>query len=177
MSIEINEDIRAIFYIAWHDSDWMGAVSDGAQGPWATYRFRYYRDAKAFDSEDVKSWYDLKPPPGATECTVDALISAFDGMIALANAQLPGGKVYRLIRGEHSLEEFADMFTQLPFVRTQVVGLSDCRETMHRRDGRVTIALLHKKTGKSASADGPENEIAQVRMKALERLVREFGGA
>lgn len=58
--MEINEKdyLLGIWFVGWGTGDWMAAIKRG-DGPefQLQYRFRYYEDQKAFDSDDRKSWY------------------------------------------------------------------------------------------------------------------------
>ena len=57
-------------------SDWMGRIFK-FDGAWcAVYRFRYYKDAKAFGSTDEKQWYSVQGPDDSAE-TLAALRGSF----------------------------------------------------------------------------------------------------
>ena len=61
MSIELTEKIVGIWFVDLdNESDWLGAMERTDEGYQVTYRFRYYVDDKAHDSDDKKSedWDD-----------------------------------------------------------------------------------------------------------------------
>jgi hypothetical protein len=75
MAIEIDEKIVAIWYLrTLPDQDWMAGLRElePNQKYSFTYRFRYYKDDKAFDSKDVKNWYE-----GTVNSTRNEAIEAF----------------------------------------------------------------------------------------------------
>ncbi len=75
--------VEAVWYVAWTDKDWMAMVyRDTPEAPWrATYRFRYYRDSEAFQSDDEKSIYDVKGT-NASDDTRARLCGGFDRVMA-----------------------------------------------------------------------------------------------
>ena len=60
--IELNSDcwVYGFWYVDGDDKNWLACLSK-RDGSWRLdYRFRYYRDDKAHDSDDKKSWYTGK---------------------------------------------------------------------------------------------------------------------
>lgn len=52
------------YYIGNDSGNWMGSLFREDDGPWRfEHRFRYYKDNKAFDSEDTKNWYTMTAKP------------------------------------------------------------------------------------------------------------------
>lgn len=63
--------------------DWLGAAWKDAEGPWhVTYRFRYYRDDKVWDSLDEKNWYEATAEGKSKEEVVDLLRKMADMLVA-----------------------------------------------------------------------------------------------
>jgi hypothetical protein len=56
--------VDSIWYISDKETgDWMGCIYRQDDGPWVfRYRFRYYKDHKAFESDDEKHWYSYTSP-------------------------------------------------------------------------------------------------------------------
>jgi hypothetical protein len=55
------------------DADWMGRMVRD-KGQWRfEYRFRYYKDDKAFDSKDVKNWYAFAAKEPGDEGAINLL--------------------------------------------------------------------------------------------------------
>ena len=55
--------IYGIWSVAGDKKDWLGQLYRDIDNPngWEfLYRFRYHKDDKAFDSDDVKNWYKMK---------------------------------------------------------------------------------------------------------------------
>jgi hypothetical protein len=58
MSIEVNERTVGFWFVTIPNGDWMAGLQalDGGRFK-LQYRFRYYKDSKAFGSDDKKNWY------------------------------------------------------------------------------------------------------------------------
>lgn len=55
--------VDSIYFVSDGDRDFMATIKKADGEPWLMeYRFRYYVDDKAFDSEDVKNWYTVNTP-------------------------------------------------------------------------------------------------------------------
>lgn len=71
-AIEIRKENTYIGY--WHgefsNGDFFGIAWKEPNGSWQIkYRFRYYKDHKVFDSDDIKNWYHMWTKDGsAVEC-------------------------------------------------------------------------------------------------------------
>jgi len=48
-----------VWWVAWTGGDWMACVWRDDKEEHLQYRFRYYADDKAFDSDDTKNWYSM----------------------------------------------------------------------------------------------------------------------
>ena len=124
--------IEAFWLIGWGVGDWLAVVyRDTPESPWqAKYRFRYYKSAKVWDSDDVKSWYDIKTndsdPAARAATTGDELAAAFDKVAALMAKEMrrdfPGRSVKlikRVIRGD--MKRMMDEFMKTGFGHKLVV--------------------------------------------------------
>lgn len=113
MTIEFNEQIRAIWFVQVNSSvDWLAAVQEPAPGKARlVYRFRYYADAEIWDTKDVKNWY-------AFTGQYPELLNTVREMAELM-AEARGARLCELIRGARSLEEFADLFSSQPFAHVK----------------------------------------------------------
>jgi hypothetical protein len=59
-TVDLSADIHiyGIWFVPGGNKDWMASLSKKDGEPWKLhYRFRYYRDDLAFDSDDIKSGY------------------------------------------------------------------------------------------------------------------------
>lgn len=76
----------SVWFCGGRRGDWMGRIFKH-DGKWcAVYRFRYYRDDKAFDSQDRKSWHALVGDNDSEE-TLDEIRKAFDRLKPLMELQ------------------------------------------------------------------------------------------
>ena len=71
MDLENAIEVLAIWYAALGTrGDWLCMIAKMKDDPdrWTMrYRFRWYKDRKAFDSDDVKNWYVAKTEHSASE--------------------------------------------------------------------------------------------------------------
>ncbi len=75
--------------------DWHGALYKDNCGPWEfRYRFRYYADDKAHDSEDIKNWYTASFRGSEEEKHVMKLIEQMTDMVS---RQFGGAPVHKII--------------------------------------------------------------------------------
>ena len=114
MSIAFNDRIQGLWYVGWDSGDWMAAVESLDDCAKIIYRFRWYRDHKVFDSDDVKSWY---------EATGDDIAKAIEAVNTMARGleQINGGKSYQIMRGTLTTKEMFEQVKLLPFVHSQTV--------------------------------------------------------
>ena len=180
MSIEINENMLGIWFVAWKDADWMCGAWKSFCGPEARYRFRYYKDEKAFNSRDEKSWYDVKPRREAGDhlFTDQEMIDVCSEMAALMAKANSASEKWELIRGASTFEQFVTEFRKLPFAHTKILAPKEYRVSMKEKGTSITVTVIHKETGRRASATGPASQKAQVKTLALRNLGELlYGGA
>lgn len=115
--MDIDENTVGIWYIQLsRRSDWMGSIRRDVSGAFILdYRFRYYKDDKAFDSEDEKHWYKV------TSKELQTLLDNTRQLVG-AMATVSGGEQWECMRGERTPKEFFEAFKALPFVHTKVEG-------------------------------------------------------
>jgi hypothetical protein len=87
MTIEIHEHthVYKIWYVDMlpNVGNMLAIVLRDPPGEWrATYRFRWYRDDKTFDSKDERSWYAVTPTDGGT-ATREKLVEMFETLMVL----------------------------------------------------------------------------------------------
>ncbi len=111
--------IEAVWYVSWPDADWMAMVyRDTPEAPWrATYRFRYYKDAEAWQSQDEKAIYEIRAKDGAAE-TVTKLAAGFDAVSAEIARQQQGQRWIMVVRG--SADRFTDLLVKQPWAHVKV---------------------------------------------------------
>jgi hypothetical protein len=114
MSIEISEATRGLWFVELPKGDWMASLEalDGERFR-IIYRFRWVRDKKIFDTDDVKEWDGLIGKGTITE--------GIEHMrAAVHRLQLIGaGKVTELLRENLSLEDFFDLLRHQKFAHTR----------------------------------------------------------
>jgi len=76
------------------------------------YRFRWYRDSKAFDSKDERNWYKGE---------ADDLQKGIETVRLIAQAMKAkgGGKLWELLRGNLSTRDFMDLLLHQPFAHAK----------------------------------------------------------
>jgi hypothetical protein len=125
MSIDLTERTICIWYVEMpkQQANYLGALErlddDYLQ---YTFRFRYKRDKKIFDSEDEKNWYSFK-----TKCARGEEHSAITKirMVTRLIADKEGGEFYELLRGAGTLEQFFSQFAALPFVHGKLEKITE----------------------------------------------------
>lgn len=114
--------VVAVWYLQGEGGDWMAMLERKPDGfHFGTYRFRWYRDDKAFDSDDVKSITHLGPVSPLLKSEAQ-LIESLDKAAQLLRDGGYCGKHRnplwrRIIRG--GPEEFAAAIMSAPFVHAQ----------------------------------------------------------
>jgi len=99
-----------IWYLQDETRDWLAAVTREGEFV-ARYRFRYYRDDKAWDSDDVKNWWEARCP-GKTEDQIIAMID--DVAAALRRQGFSTSEPWRrIVRGNS--EAVLEALKQAPF--------------------------------------------------------------
>lgn len=113
MSIIFNDNILGVWYVTIPNGDYLAAVSrckDG--GAFLQYRFRYYNSEEPWDEKDEKHWYEARSKD-------QTKVVAHASFVAKTLANASKGKIWELIRGAGSLEDFMAEFQKLPFVHSR----------------------------------------------------------
>lgn len=96
MTLELKDGryVSQMWYCANNEKDWLCALYRDPGECWTVlYRFRYYRDDKAFDSKDIKNWYRCRAPTDRKESEV---IEFTDGLAELVALEA-GAKLHKLL--------------------------------------------------------------------------------
>jgi len=98
------------------DGNLMLLVEQGEEKEWKmTYRFRYFKDGKVFDSADTKNWYTCKIPKKLTEPEVVHSIATF--MAKVTEAIKPDVANLLVIDGDN--EKALAMISQRPWAHVK----------------------------------------------------------
>ena len=115
--ITIDDSILGIWAFSIPNGDYLASLNKLPDGSFRLlYRFRYYRDDKAFDSEDVKNWYEGILSPDHEEIVVHKVSQTIKTM-----CQIGGRDLCEHLRGNKDLKTYMDEFAKLPFVHVQKI--------------------------------------------------------
>lgn len=126
MSVVIDETIVAIwFFDLGPTEDYIMALNRTATGGIRfVYRVRHHNpDSKdPFDDKDQKSWSAFETSNPDEEKAISAAREMAKGLVgvgvAVGTVKLPH-KIYELIRGEATVEQFAEQLMKHPWAHTQ----------------------------------------------------------
>lgn len=124
MTSEITERSIGIWQCALQDGNWLAHLGRDEQGFLVLdYRFRWYRDDKVWESQDVKRWYRVKSKNvnEPVEAIIELVRTLQKGLAAM-NAQ---GQGWEILRGGRTVEEFTDLLTSMPGTHTQTLPAKD----------------------------------------------------
>lgn len=100
------------------DGDWLACVLKQEGEDWrAVYRFRWYRDGKAFDSDDVKSWFVVQTGETGDE-PPESLVSGLASIASKICNGEPHKVRYLEVRGDG--EKAVEMLRQADFAHIRV---------------------------------------------------------
>lgn len=112
--IELTGDTRALWYVELPGGNWTAtlAKAEGEDQAKIQFRFRWFKDAKVWDSDDKRSFYtattggDIEKAVANTRRTIAAM------------KLIGAGQSWELLRGTaESMEEFSERLLALPFVQ------------------------------------------------------------
>ena len=135
--VEFTENTIATWFVAYGDgsADWQMTVTRKDDGSFdIVYRFRYYKDNKAWDSQDEKNWYRYTAKPGEKQATVMQNCRK----VAAEVARVQHGQLWEHVRGrDETLVSFMRRFMKLPFVHARVIepGTPDWDKYVGKTDG------------------------------------------
>ena len=122
--ITMDESVYGVWFIAIpeHEQDWLCHIARNDDDTYTmTYRHRYYKDDKSFDSTDEKSWHVAS---GQLEGLLTCVQMAQSSAVLLFGAENLG--MYRLLREDKTFEEFMEEFKKMPFVHSsKTIGAND----------------------------------------------------
>ncbi len=83
--------------------------------PTITYRFRWYRDEHAFDSKDVRQWWNVEADGG--------LAKGIESMRFIVHKlkEIGAGKVTELLKGNLSTRDFVALLRHQTFAHSKTV--------------------------------------------------------
>lgn len=117
MAININDNIVGMWFMSLTPmSDYLAGLSRDGTAFRLLFRFRYYKDDKAWDSKDEKSWHEVRITE-RTEAQVIEVVRAINKrMFALGAIEQ-----WEVLRGTRTPEEFAHEWLRLPFNEGRVM--------------------------------------------------------
>ena len=117
MSIHIHEDVVGIWFLGYGTDDLLMHLEKAGDNFKLTYRFRYYRDDKTHDSQDIKNWYEAILS-GETE---ESVIEHMHRVINLAAKVRKPDEYHELLMSNKTVDQFMEEFMKLPFVHAKTV--------------------------------------------------------
>lgn len=115
----IDEKTIGLWSVALGDSgNWLALLARKDQGITLTYRFRWYRDDKVYDSKDKKNWYQVEAKSTSPERGIEITRKAFNDILHASVAN----KGWELLRGERNMEEFMAELVKMPGMHAKTVS-------------------------------------------------------
>ncbi len=114
--IEFNDRTQAVWFVELPRGDWLAGLEalDGGRIR-LTYRFRWYKDRKAWDSKDVRNWM-------RAEASSDVAKGMEIARVMVRKMQEIGaGQVTELLRGNLSTRDFFDLYRHQTFVHSKTM--------------------------------------------------------
>lgn len=116
--VTIDDTILGFWYVELRNGNWMASLHRRPEGMLLKYRFRYYKDNKAFDSQDEKSGYTVTHPGQSPE-VIQTLIQTVRDLIAHLKIT-DATDSWELLRGTSTTGQFTEQFLALPFVHQRL---------------------------------------------------------
>lgn len=117
MSMTLDENTLGIWSVHLGAGNWLAQLAREGDKLVLTYRFRWYRDDRVYDSQDNKSWFRAETKSLDIGRGVEAARRLY-GEILQAN---PTNKGWELLRGERSVDEFFDKLFTMPGMHHKVL--------------------------------------------------------
>lgn len=120
MSMIITDKTVGIWYLQTAPKeDWVGTITEVEPDKEyeLVYRFRYYKDTKAFDSEDEKSWYSVTVTGHDKQYVIESVRALVN---ILAEAAGSKDKPVEFLNTD-GVEDFMNRFMAAPFVSAKAV--------------------------------------------------------
>jgi hypothetical protein len=117
MTIEIEPGryFSHFWFVGCETRDWMACLwRDSEHTEWQLqYRFRYYGDGKAFDSEDVKNWYSATAPADFTE---EYIVESTDKIASLIEMEFRAEEVHKVAVKSSDASHVIDVIGKQPWM-------------------------------------------------------------
>ncbi len=111
--IELTDNTVGLWFVDLPDCDWFASVFMDGDTVRLKYRFRHYRDSKAFDSKDIKSWYTTEGDD------VDELVEV-TRRVATKLAIMVESDVYELMMSDFpNTDAFMEELRRAPFINAR----------------------------------------------------------
>ena len=125
--IVLDDKIVGIWFIGMDNSDFMAGVRELIPNEKyeLKYRFRYHKDDKVFESDDVKNWY--RGTLSGTRNYVMLSMHAVTQELTKAS----GGKVYELLN-DQGMDVFMREFRKAPFMYERMATPEERDEVLEK---------------------------------------------
>jgi hypothetical protein len=103
--------------VQFEGGDYLAAIFKD-EGVWqGKYRFRYYEDDKASDSDDVKNWYAIRTDDATEEARVKLHVAM--KLVADATAKMYEGEVHTLLLKTDRADKIRAAFNRETFLHVE----------------------------------------------------------
>ena len=110
--MRLDDSTIGIWCIEFPGGNFVGTLCREPDGFYSfVYRFRYFKDDRAFASMDQKNWYGYKVGGNAADA-----INTISEITALMLADGFGTKRYEHLRGSMTYDDYREAFFKLPWV-------------------------------------------------------------
>jgi hypothetical protein len=110
MSMELDERTLGFWCVELGHGNWLAHLTQDRDGELIlTYRFRWYRDDKTFDSADERKWYTVRPRDRNKSKMIEVIREMFQKL-----CEANGHSGWELLKGERSFDEFLALLAEMP---------------------------------------------------------------
>jgi hypothetical protein len=131
-AIELSDATQAIWFVELGDNlgDFMGAINTMPDGIIKlTYRLRWYRDDKPWDSKDRKQWFTgYSKDDHNPQTAIDAMRKVIEDLGSITGMVR---KVHELLRGDLSTRDFMDLLLHQEFAHAKHVSQAEYEAMNH----------------------------------------------
>ena len=108
--ITLDNTIVGVWNILMEESDWLAAINEIEPDVKykLTYRWRYIKDEKIFDSKDIKRWYEAEV--GGTKAFCIASLRTVGCQLAMASKS----KLNEMLNEDNDLPKFMERLADMP---------------------------------------------------------------
>ncbi len=104
-----DDALEAVWFVQFEGGDWLGGLMRRETGFELRFRWRYYRDEKAFNSSDIKNEYRWLIPRDLEKALTDV------AFVVRTIVMAKRGRPYQCIREGRTTEAMARYWFALPF--------------------------------------------------------------